>query len=246
MWSVGRKRGRLYLGSRVALLQVTGYALLTLEHAPRLPLAAVLLQLALKSQQQGIDLSKTMLNVDLSAIFCKGAVYPPNFTPNHTFTLSSDLQQMLAAQLPWPPEHWEWPGSAATFEVLPITTQGIVRNLRQWMEAQQIKISIVQPLWALVTQSSRASSKAIKAVVLKEPDGMTVFAENRRSLSSSQPASWKFLHAEEVEAHPQSLEDAVTALKLRKNEVAVFEFHSQPNFEQKIGLKAWAGHWVCT
>lgn len=243
MLSVGRRQGRLYLGSRVALLQVSGHALLTLEHAPTLPLATVLQQLSLKSQQQGIDLSKTTLDVDLSASLCKGVVVPSNVTLNQAFILNSDLQQALAAQLSWPPEQWAWSSSSAASGVLPITTQGLVRNLRLWMEAQKIKISVVQPLWALVTQSGRAGLAAIKAVVFKERDGTTVFAENQRSSSSSQPASWKFLSAQDVAAHSQSLEDAKTALKLKESEIAFFEFHPEADLKQEPGLMAWAGHW---
>lgn len=246
MWSVGRKTGRLYLGSRVALLQVSGHALVSLPHAPTLPLAAVLQQLALKSQQQGIDLSKTVLDVDLSASLCKGAVVPSTFDRLPASGLPPLLQQALATQLSWPPVQWVLPSGSLAAGVLPVTTQGLMRNLRDWQAAQNIKLGVVQPLWALVTQSSRARSISIKGLILKEPDGLTAFSGNEPKASNSRRAAWRFWPAQEATDHSQSLLNAVAALSLDSSNMAFFAFHFQANFANEPGLKAWADHWEQT
>lgn len=222
-----------------------GHALVTLEHAPTLPLSAVLQQLAVKSQQHGIDLSKTkaMLNVDLSAGVCKGIVVPASFKPSQISNMPSNMHPALAAQLPWPPEQWAWPSGAAVAGVLPITTQGLMRNLRAWMQTKNIKIGVVQPLWAGVTQSSRATPSSTKGVMLHEPDGITVLKGNQRTQTAEQRAIWQFLPSQETAADAQSLQDAKASLTLNDSEVAIFQFHSRADFADEPGFKAWAGHW---
>lgn len=243
MWSVGRKRGRLYLGSRIALLQVAGQSLVSLEHAPTLPLSAVLQQLASKGQQQGMDLSKLILDVDLSASLCKGIVVPASFNLSQVSSLPNNMQQSLSAQLPWPLEQWAWPSSSASGDLLPITTQGLMRNLRDWMEAQKIKMGMVQPLWALITQSNRARSSAIKSVELKEPDGITMMKVNESAQTAAPQAIWQFLPTQMIADDAHSLQNAKATLKSNQSEGADFQFQPKAGFTEEPGLKAWAGHW---
>ncbi len=243
MWSVGRKHGRLYLGSRVALLQVAGHVLVMLEYPPTLPLSAVLQQLALKSKEQGIDLSRAALDVDLSAVLCKGLVVSSAFNPRDLAQLTSDTRQALTQQLPWPLDQWAWPSGTSSCGLMPVTTQGLMRNLLAWTTAQKIKLGMVQPLWALVTQSQRAKLDAIQSIALSEPDGWVVFSVNDRGNKLNQPALWHFLPSIDSNADVQKLSDGMAAHQLNQGKVATFLFHTKADSGEELGLKAWAGHW---
>jgi hypothetical protein len=237
--SVGRKRGRLYLGSRLALLQVAGHTLLTLEYPPTLPLSAALQQLALKSKQQGIDLNRIALDVDLSAGLCRGVVLPSGGSSFELASLSSEKRQAIAQQLPWPLEQCVWPSGSANSGLLPVTTQGLMRNLSAWTAAQKVSLSTVQALWAVVTQSQRAKPAAVQSVALAEPDGV-VFA---RSASPQRQAAWHFAARSETVTMEQKLQDAMTIHQMAKGTTAVFQFHANIGFGSEAGLDVWAGHW---
>ncbi|MFM9880350.1 MAG: hypothetical protein ACKVOO_08080 [Burkholderiaceae bacterium] len=244
MWSVGRKRGRLYLGSRVALLQVTGQALVMLEHPPTLPLSAVLQQLTLKSQQQGIDLRQAAFDVDLGASLCKGVVVPTSFNAYDAATLSPEMRQKLAQQLPWPADQWAWASGCAATGLLPMTTQGLMRNLLAWGDAQKIKLGFVQALWLLVTQSERARSDAIHGVVLTEPDGTVVFTESGAAQNNTEQANWHYSSHIETVGGTQRLHQLMSAHQLKDSTTVVFEFRSIADSGDEAGLRAWSGHWV--
>jgi hypothetical protein len=243
VWSVGRRRGRLYLGSRVALLQVAEHALVILEYPPTLPLTAALQQLALKSKEQGIDLSSTMLDVDLSAALCKGVVLASSFNPRDLAKLTLEMRQELTQQLPWPLDQWAWPTGASASGLLPVTTQGLMRNLLAWATAQKIKLGVVHPLWILVTHSQRARSDSVQSIALSEPDGVVVFSVNDKGYQLNQQSSWHFLPSTDYTLNAQKLRDGIATIQADQSQAASFVFHVKAEASEELGLTAWTGHW---
>lgn len=243
MWSAGRKRARLYLGSHLALLQVPGQDLISLAHSPTLPQAAVLQQLTQLATERGQSLRRLKIDVDLGASLCRGALLSANPSKRLASELPAGLQQELARQLPWPAQQCLLPTGTYPGSVCPVTTQALMRSLMAWAQSQQADLGIVQGLWTLVTQSQRAQSEQIQAIALLEPDGMVLYQTGQTAPSASQTAAWHWDPAQNINPAAQAIELALQQYRFNAQATAKFRFTVQANTGHEPGLSAWAGHW---
>lgn len=243
MWSVGAKAIQMYLSTGLVLLQEPGRALLSMKHAPTLPLHAVLNQLQALVQTHGIALKGRSLQIDLSARYALGCTLPSNFTESRS-KADGQLQDHVSAQLNIPVSNLVIQADARQQGFVAAMTRGHHKALMDWTHSHGARIDHLRPLWSSVTQARRAQLPSICGVVLLEPDSCTVLASKLMSKSDKMPIR-HFGTQTSIDA--SRLEDQLkvwlSGLQITSQDLVICRFCESAAHQSEPGIASWRGHW---
>ena len=176
MWSVWSDTADVYLGQNLSMIKARGKQAVLLPHPATLPLDRVLSKLA---ELAAKDLGKGVrLRISLSGALCPaiGFAVPKGLRSwkelheiahaNAAACLGSDATSVTCELDP------TRPGVTAAM------SQPMKDEIDSWARQHGWRMTSLQPLWAQTTRMGAVSSRGILAMLLQEPDSITLVAEN--------------------------------------------------------------------
>jgi hypothetical protein len=243
VWSVGAKRIEVYLAVGLALLKAPSKPLISLSHAPTLPLQAVLAQLQLLALGQGISLRNRAMSVCLSARYAPGCALPEHIFSKKGVATETDQRRFVSSQLNIPSDNLRIKLDASSPNFAAAITQGHIKTLDDWALGSGARLQVVQPLWSAITQAQRAKPDPVKALVLIEPDGMALFGQpSVNTLANAEHIFEKSAHADAERALAQ-IKQWQDKFQIAQQGLATFYFRETAAFRSEPGISQWLGHW---
>jgi hypothetical protein len=243
VWSVGAKNIEVYLAVGLALLKAPGKPLVSLSHAPTVPLQAVFAQVQALALEQGISLRNRATNVCLSARYAPGCVLPPHVNGNKGVVTEAEQHRFVSAKLNIPSNNLRIQMNTDSLRFVAAITQGHMKALEDWALSNGARLQGVQPLWSVVTQAHRAQPASVKAVVLIEPDGVSLLAQPSSDPSIHAGQIFEMSTSADVGGRQLQVKQWQEKLQMAQQETAIFCFRESAAFRSEPGLNHWLGHW---
>jgi hypothetical protein len=243
VWSVGAKKIEVYLATGLALFKEPSSPLISLSHAPTLPLQAVLGQLQALALGQGISLRNRAINVCLSARYAPGCALPPHVNGNKGVTTEAEQHRFVSATLNIPSNNLRIQIDVNSSSFAAAITQGHMKALEDWALSNGARLQGVQPLWSVVTQAHRAQSGSIKAVVLIEPDGMSLLAQPDSNASANAGQFFERAANADTGGVQLQINRWQDKFQLMPRKMLTLSFRETETFRSEPGVSQWPGHW---
>jgi hypothetical protein len=243
VWSVGAKKIEVYLAAGLALFKEPSRPLISLSHAPTLPMQAVLAQLQALALEQGISLRNRAINVCLSARYAPGCALPLQVNGNKGAPTEAEQHRFVSATLNIPSNNLRVQIDVNSSNFAAAITHGQMKALEDWTLSNGARLQGVQPLWSVVTQAHRAQPASVKAVVLIEPDGMSLLAQ----LGSNASANLGKIFERAANADTGGVQLQINRwqdkFQLMPQEMLTLSFRETEAFRSEPGVSQWPGHW---
>jgi hypothetical protein len=241
VWSVGAKKIEVYLAAGLALFKEPSSPLISLSHAPTLPMQAVLAQLQALALEQGISLRNRAINVCLSARYAPGCALPTKIGSNQDATGQAGL--FVSTQLNIPSNNLRIQTDANSSNFAAAITQGHMKALEDWASSSSARLQALQPLWSVVTQAHRTKAGSIKAVVLIEPDGMSLLAQPGSNASANSGQIFERAANADTGGVQLQINRWQDKFQLMPQEMLTLSFRETETFRSEPGVSQWPGHW---
>ena len=252
MWSVWPESVEIYLGQTVALLSQNEQEVQPVRFLPTLPVEQVLSQLsqALASTNERRKLTnpkRRSLNVTLSAAHCP----PTGFSTPRGVTRWDELRSFASATagagLAGSPEQRICEMDDRGLGVAATVPVRLMTELKRWAAQEVMQLASVRPLWALVSQCALARETHVKALVVQEPDAMSLIAikDDKQAVAMTMQMTIQLANAPEREptvaqAH---IRRWMMSVGLRQDEFLALRFDEAAQAPLAQGPKTWAKHW---
>jgi hypothetical protein len=191
VWSVWFNTVDLFIGATYSMLKVAQKPAILVPHPASLPLDRVLGRMREAAQASAPKHHQNKLNGARLRVMLGSSICPPiNFTPPKGIKNWQELQlaahanavQSLGRSLqPLQCEYDANVPGVTTSMPLPW-----IQNLHSWAKTEHAKIVSIKPIWAVATQSKLVRAKAVRALWLQEPEGITLVSCQQPSSTQAQ------------------------------------------------------------
>jgi hypothetical protein len=239
VWSAWPESLDLYLGQGLAMLGGTGSSqAMTLRHAPTMPLEQRLGQVAqaLISQAKHSTTKARRLRVALSGALCPAiALRQYAKATAAAVALGMDAQTILCEMDS---------GQSGLAAAIPVQ---LGAELQRWAKAQGLRISSMQPLWAMATQCKAAMGRSVRGLLLHEEDALTMLAQpptqERGNVQGAQTAAFSLAGAFDAADPPVEARRWLVGQGLAQEQLLRLSFGEQARSRLPDGPQPWAMHW---
>lgn len=241
MWSVWSETAELYLGPTVAMLRLPGKDTVVVEHMESLPVDQLLGGVSRQVAKQGIvDANRARrLRIVLSGALCPALTFvaPKQVT---RWTERMEIARATAAMaMGTTPDQVVCEMDTARPGLASAITIHTMSTLQDWTARHSFKVTSIQPLWAIASQSRTASQAAVKALMVVDPDAITVVADDGvgKLVASTQPGQ---VSASDEQAHTRRL---LVGLGLRESDLLKLAFGPAARTVMRCGPASWPNSW---
>lgn len=189
MWSVWSETVHLYLGQGMSLLRFGHGQEVVTPYPATWPMAQVLAKLTGTMDQHKLlkPSRRRKLRVTLSGALCPAMIYssPPDVT--RWDELHNIAQASAAMTLGVPGDQVLCEMDNNQPQLASAIPAPLMQAIQGWTRQHSFRLTSVQPLWAMASQSAETAKAAVQGLVVQEPDSVTLMAEvqNGKSVAAT-------------------------------------------------------------
>jgi hypothetical protein len=190
VWSGFTNRAHLHLGRGWALVQIGRSQAELVRFAATLPLARQLAKIAQALSAPPAKARAHALHVTLSAALCPAVAFPvPDNVKNSKQRLEI-ARAVGASHIGAPVAQCACDFDAARPGVAGVVPRALIADITAWAGQTDLRLRSITPLWSKASECGAARRRSVRAVVLHEPDAVTVLSApaNRAATGASWPA----------------------------------------------------------
>ena len=251
MWSAWPEALHLYLGRTMAMggVGADAGAPLVLHHAANTPVAQVLgelrAQIAARAMLQGPR--RRSLHLTLSAGLCPALAFALPTGVTRWAERQAMAQAFAATALGIDADALACEMDAARPGLAAVLTKQLLQELKAWAAQQRWRIASIQPLWALASQCAAARSPKVQALLLHEPDGLTLLGQGAAGTGEAgELAALRMGAGQDMAVTPDLPAQTrrwLVGQGLALDQLLTLGFGAERGAPMADGPKLWASHW---
>ncbi len=241
MWSVWPETVDVYLGQTLAMIRVGRGAGLVQQHSATLPMQQVLTRLSVEATSKQIfgEGRRRRLRIMLSGALCPAI----GFTAPREVCQWDELRSIASAAAAQSsgadPEQWLCAIDAKSPGVAAMISRRLVDDLTAWAANHDARIASLRPAWSIASHCPAVRRAGPRAILLHEPDGITVLAEDATGPITVESLGGTYAS----DIVPVQLRRWIIGRSLAESQVFKLGFTPEPISVMARGPKVWPDFW---
>jgi hypothetical protein len=249
VWSVWPESVEIYLGKSVALLKQSRQEAQILRYPSDLSLEQILANMTQEMRRDVLGRRVTKfrrrsLKVTLNAALCPATSFSAPEGVTRWEELRSFAGATAAAGLAVSPEQLICEVDCHGAGVAATVPEQLISQIKRWASQEHLYLESVRPLWATASQCLLMREARIKAMVLHEPDAISLIAvkNDKQAVAITMPISTGAeLEPAVIQAHTRRW---MMSHGLSQDQLVTLRFGVSAHPPLAQGPKAWANHWA--